>query len=122
MRHETTLADPPGARTAVKTGARLHRPRIGLIASVSIIGLACKPWSGFQLGEIEGVRFPAKAWSKASAATLRKARLEMTGVPAGPRKTQAQLSRRPVDFKHKGGVQLAAPPGCHSPDRLKFRQ
>jgi hypothetical protein len=77
---ETTLADPPGARTAVKTGARLHAWPIGFIASVSIIGLACKPRSGFQLCEIKGVKFPANAWSKAPAATLRKARLEMKGV------------------------------------------
>src|ERR1700731_837687 len=79
--NETTLADPPGARTAVKTGARLHASTFGFIASVSIIGLACKPRSGFQLGEFKGARFPAKAWSKPSAATLRKACLEMKGVP-----------------------------------------
>ncbi|MGC2834886.1 MAG: hypothetical protein WA238_12245, partial [Methylocella sp.] len=59
--NETTLADPPGARTAVKTGARLHRPPIGFIASVSIIGLACKPQSGFQSREFKEVRIPAKA-------------------------------------------------------------
>jgi len=55
-------------------------PHIGFIASVSIIGLACKPRSAFQLCEIKGVRFPANAWSIA-AATLQKACLEMKGVP-----------------------------------------
>jgi hypothetical protein len=54
---------------------------IGFIASVSIIGLACKPRSGFQLCEFKGVRFPAKAWSKASAAPPRNACLEMKGIP-----------------------------------------
>jgi hypothetical protein len=68
--------------TAVKTGARLHTPLpIGFIASVSIIGLACKPRSGFQLWEIKGVRFPAKAWGRTPAATLRKACLTMNGIP-----------------------------------------
>jgi hypothetical protein len=56
--NETTLADPTAAMTAVKTGARLQCPHIGFIASVSIMGLACKPRSAFQLGEIKGVRFP----------------------------------------------------------------
>jgi hypothetical protein len=53
----------------------------GFIASVSIIGLACKPRSAFQLCEITGVRFPAKAWSKASAARPRKASTDLKDVP-----------------------------------------
>jgi hypothetical protein len=53
----------------------------GFIASVSIIGLACKPRSAFQLCEIMGVRLPAKAWSKASAAWPRKASTDLKDVP-----------------------------------------
>jgi hypothetical protein len=54
------------------------RPHFDFIASVSIIGLACKPRSAFQLCEIMGVRSPAKAWSKASA---RKASTDLKDVP-----------------------------------------
>jgi len=112
--NETTLADPPGARTAVKIGARLHA-RIGFIASVSIIGLACKPRSGYQMCEFKVVRIPAKAWSKASEATPRKASGGGRCSLAATRERRLQLSRQPVDFKHEGGVWSAKEPFVEMP-------
>jgi len=113
--NETTLADPPGARTASKV-PRLH---IGFIASVSIIGLACKPRSGFQLCEFKGVRFPAKASSKASAAPPRNASGDERYSVAATRKSRARLARQPADFKHEEGVWLAKEPFVETPNGAK---
>jgi hypothetical protein len=94
------------------------RPHIGFIASVSIIGLACKPRSGFQLREIKGVRFPAKAWSKPSTATLRKACPEMKGVPSGnPQETTPVVSR--LTSKMKAGARFAKEPFAETPNGEK---
>jgi hypothetical protein len=76
--HPCGLAGREDRRLDRSKPPRLH---FSFIASVSIIGLACKPRSSFQLCEIMGVRLPAKAWSKASAARPRKASTDLKDVP-----------------------------------------
>ncbi len=81
MRHRNHPCGPAGREDRRLDRSKPPRLHFGFIASVSIIGLACKPRSAFQLCEITGVRFPAKAWSKASAARPRKASTDLKDVP-----------------------------------------
>jgi hypothetical protein len=81
MRQRNHPCGPAGREDRRLDRSKPPRLHFGFIASVSIIGLACKPRSAFQLCEITGARFPAKPWSKASAARPRKASTDLKDVP-----------------------------------------
>ena len=81
MRQRNHPSGPAGREDRRLDRSKPPRVHFGFIASVSIIGLACKPRSAFQLCEIMGVRLPAKTWSKASVAKPRKASTDLKDVP-----------------------------------------
>lgn len=81
MRQRNHPRGPAGREDRRLDRSKPPRVHFGFIASVSIIGLACKPRSAFQLCEIMGVRLPAKTWSKASVARPRKASTDLKDVP-----------------------------------------
>jgi hypothetical protein len=117
--NETTLADPPGARTAVKTGARLHAAhrfdrfgkhyRAGLQAPerVSIVRMQGSEVSG------QGVK-----QSLGGHAAKRVSGDEGYSV-AATRKRRPRLARQLVDFKHEEGVWLAKEPFVETPNGAK---
>jgi hypothetical protein len=67
--------------------------------------------------EFKGVRFPAKAWSKAPGGHAAKSVSgdEACSV-AATRDRRPQLARQPVDVKHDAGVWLAKQPFVETPN------